>query len=100
PSPPKYTLLPYTTLFRSIKIDPGTQGGKMLRLKGKGVPEINGYGKGDLLVDVNIYTPANLSAEEKKLMEELKTAKNFQPNLNKKDRKSTRLNPVTIRSRM
>ncbi|HWY12391.1 MAG TPA: molecular chaperone DnaJ [Bacteroidia bacterium] len=69
-----------------IKIDPGTQGGKMLRLKGKGIPEINGYGKGDLLVDVNIYTPANLSAEEKKLMEQLKTAKNFQPNLNKKEK--------------
>ncbi len=69
-----------------IKIDPGTQGGKMLRLKGKGIPEINGYGKGDLLVDVNIYTPANLSAEEKKLMEELKTAKNFQPNLNKREK--------------
>ncbi|MBK7669361.1 MAG: molecular chaperone DnaJ [Sphingobacteriaceae bacterium] len=69
-----------------IKIDAGTQGGKMLRLKGKGIPEINGYGKGDLLVDVNIYTPANLSAEEKKLMEGLKTAKNFQPNLNKKEK--------------
>ena len=69
-----------------IKIDPGTQGGKMLRLKGKGIPEINGYGKGDLLVDVNIYTPANLSADEKKLMEQLKTAKNFQPNLNKKEK--------------
>lgn len=69
-----------------IKIDPGTQGGKMLRLKGKGIPEINGYGKGDLLVDVNIYTPANLSADEKKLMEQLKQAKNFQPNLNKKEK--------------
>ena len=69
-----------------IKIDAGTQGGKMLRLKGKGIPEINGYGKGDLLVDVNIYTPANLSADEKKLMENLKASKNFQPNLNKKEK--------------
>jgi molecular chaperone DnaJ len=69
-----------------IKIDPGTQGGKMLRLKGKGLPEVNGYGKGDLLVDVNIYTPAHLSAEEKTMMENLKAAKNFQPNLNKKEK--------------
>ncbi len=69
-----------------IKIDPGTQGGKMLRLKGKGIPEINGYGKGDLLVDVNIYTPANLSVEEKNIMENLKASKNFQPNLNKKEK--------------
>lgn len=69
-----------------IKIDPGTQGGKMLRLKGKGVPEINGYGKGDLLVDVNIYTPAHLTSEEKAMMENLKASKNFQPNLNKKEK--------------
>jgi molecular chaperone DnaJ len=69
-----------------IKIDPGTPGGKMLRLKGKGLPEVNGYGKGDLLVDVNIHTPSNLSAEEKKLMESLKESKNFQPNPNKKEK--------------
>ncbi len=69
-----------------IKIDPGTQGGKMLRLKGKGISEINGYGKGDLLVDVNVYTPANLTPDERKLMESLKLSKNFQPNLNKKEK--------------
>jgi molecular chaperone DnaJ len=69
-----------------IKIDAGTQGGKMLRLKGKGIPDINGYGKGDLLVDVNIYTPAHLTAEEKNMMENLKVSKNFQPNLNKKEK--------------
>lgn len=69
-----------------IKIDPGTQGGKMLRLKGKGLPEVNGYGKGDLLVDVNIYTPAHLTSEEKSIMESLKSSKNFQPNMNKKEK--------------
>lgn len=48
-----------------VKIDPGTQGGKMLRLRNKGVPDINGYGRGDQLVQVNIYTPKKLSNEEK-----------------------------------
>ena len=69
-----------------IKVDPGTQGGKMLRLKGKGLPDINSYGKGDLLVDINIHTPANLSADEKKMLEQLKDSKNFQPNPNKKEK--------------
>ena len=48
-----------------IKIDPGTQSGKVLRLKGKGLPDINSYGNGDLLVNVNVWTPQNLSNEEK-----------------------------------
>ena len=69
-----------------IKIDPGTQSGKILRLKGKGVPDINGYGKGDLLVDVNIHIPSTLSADEKKMMEQLKESKNFKPNPNKKEK--------------
>jgi len=54
-----------------ITIEPGTQAGKVLRLKGKGVPEINGYGTGDLLVVIDIAVPTKLSAEEKKLVEEL-----------------------------
>lgn len=69
-----------------IKIDPGTQGGKVLRLKGKGLPDVNGYGKGDLLVEISVYTPQNLSGEEKKIIEQLKTAKNFEPNPNKKEK--------------
>ncbi len=44
-----------------IKIAPGTQGGKVLRLKGKGLPDVNGYGKGDLLINVNVWTPRSLS---------------------------------------
>ncbi|MBK7733308.1 MAG: molecular chaperone DnaJ [Bacteroidales bacterium] len=47
-----------------IKIEPGTQGGKILRLRGKGLPDVNGYGKGDLLVNVNVWIPKNLSREE------------------------------------
>jgi molecular chaperone DnaJ len=53
-----------------IKIDPGTQGGKILRLRGKGLPDVNGYGKGDLLVNVNVWIPKNLSKEELKAVEQ------------------------------
>ena len=69
-----------------IKITPGTQGGKVLRLKGKGIPDVNGYGKGDLLVNVNVWTPKNLSKEEKKVLEKLKDSPNFQPAPTSKDK--------------
>ncbi len=62
-----------------IKIDQGTQSGKVLRLKAKGVPYVNSYGRGDLLVNINVWTPKNLSSEEKSLMETLKNSENFQP---------------------
>jgi molecular chaperone DnaJ len=69
-----------------IKIEPGTQAGKVLRLKGKGLPDINGYGRGDLLVEISVYTPNHLSGDEKKMMEQLRTSKNFEPNPNKKEK--------------
>jgi molecular chaperone DnaJ len=69
-----------------IKIDPGTQSGKVLRLKGKGVPEINSYGKGDMLVNINVWTPQTLSSDEKKILEQLRASKNFQPNPNRKEK--------------
>lgn len=69
-----------------IKINSGTQGGKVLRLKGKGLPDVNGYGRGDLLVNVNIWTPRELSKEEKAMMEKLKNSKNFKPNPTAKDK--------------
>jgi len=69
-----------------IKIDPGTQAGKVLRLKGKGLPSVNGYGRGDLLVNINVWTPQNLSAEEKKVMEQLRQSPNFKPNPGKGDK--------------
>ena len=59
--------------------DPGTQPGKILRLKGKGIPDINGYGKGDLLVKVNVWIPKNLSKEDKKTMEDLKERSFLKP---------------------
>lgn len=69
-----------------IKIEAGTQSGKVLRLKGKGLPDINSYGHGDLLVNINVWTPQNLSTEEKKTLENLKDSKNFIPNPNRKEK--------------
>ena len=69
-----------------IKIDPGTQSGKVLRLKGKGLPSVNSYGRGDLLVNVIVWTPQNLSSEEKKIMDQLRNSANFKPNPGKGDK--------------
>ncbi|HNX44362.1 MAG TPA: molecular chaperone DnaJ [Bacteroidales bacterium] len=62
-----------------IKIDPGTQAGKVLRLKGKGLPSLNSYGKGDLLITINIWTPKNLSRSEREILEQLQHSENFKP---------------------
>lgn len=69
-----------------IKIEPGTQGGQVLRLRGKGLPDLNGYGKGDLLVNVNIWTPKNVSKEEKEIILKFKESSSFKPSPNKKDK--------------
>jgi molecular chaperone DnaJ len=62
-----------------LKIDAGTQAGKILRLKGKGIPEVNSYHRGDELIYVNIWTPKALSKEERELVEKLQTSPNFKP---------------------
>ncbi|MDG1279512.1 MAG: molecular chaperone DnaJ [Algoriphagus sp.] len=69
-----------------IKIDPGTQSGKMLRLKGKGIKDINGYTRGDQLIMVNVWTPTNLSREEKNVLENLRFSENFKPDPGKGDK--------------
>jgi molecular chaperone DnaJ len=69
-----------------VKIDPGTQSGKVLRLKGKGLPDLNSYSRGDILVNINVWTPQHLSKEEKKIMEDLREAENFKPNPGKRDK--------------
>lgn len=69
-----------------MKIDAGTQGGKILRLRGKGIPELNSHHKGDQLVHVNIWTPQKLSAEEKATLEKLREAENFKPHPGKNDK--------------
>ena len=69
-----------------IKIDPGTQPGKILRIRGKGLPDVNGYGKGDLLVAINVWIPSKLSKEEEKMFDKLKDSANFIPNPDKNDK--------------
>lgn len=69
-----------------IKIDPGTQPGKILRLRGKGLPDVNGYGKGDLLVAITVWIPKNLNKEEQKMFEKLKDSSTFVPNPDKDDK--------------
>ncbi len=68
-----------------IKIDPGTQPGKILRLRGKGLPGVDTYGRGDLLVSINVWIPKFLSREERKLLEKLNESPNFKPNPTKTD---------------
>ena len=60
-----------------IKIEPGTQAGKVLRLRGKGIPDVNGYGRGDILAVVNIDIPSRVNAEEKKCLETLSGSEHF-----------------------
>ncbi|RLD63149.1 MAG: molecular chaperone DnaJ [Bacteroidetes bacterium] len=69
-----------------IKINPGIQAGKILRLKGKGIPEVNGYGKGDILVKINVWVPTNLSKEEKRVLEKLESSENFTPKPSKNEK--------------
>jgi molecular chaperone DnaJ len=66
-----------------IKIPPGTQSGKVFRLKGKGFPAVNSYEKGDQLVQVNIWTPQQLSSDEKSMLERMSNSPNFKPNPDK-----------------
>jgi molecular chaperone DnaJ len=69
-----------------IKIPAGTQSGKIFRLKGKGFPEVNGYAKGDQLIHVNVWTPQNVSTEEKSMLEKMNVSLNFQPKPEKSDK--------------
>lgn len=69
-----------------IKIEPGTQSGRILRLRGKGINDINGYGSGDQLIHVNIWTPKQVSKEEKATLEKLKESPNFTPKPGRNER--------------
>ena len=69
-----------------IKIEAGTQPGKILRLKGKGLPDVNGYGRGDLLVNINVWIPKNLSKEEKRVLEKFNESESFKPKPSKYDK--------------
>ena len=78
--------IPTLTGKVKIKIDPGTPSGRVVRLRGKGLPVVNGYGRGDLLVCLNVWVPKNLSKEEKKTLEDLQKHDNFKPNPTKQER--------------
>ncbi len=69
-----------------IKVEEGVQSGKILRLRGKGIPSINGYGTGDLLVHVNVWTPQALSKEQKQFFENMKEDSHFTPSPEKSDK--------------
>jgi molecular chaperone DnaJ len=69
-----------------IKIPPGTQSGRIFRLKGKGFPAVNSYEKGDQLISVNVWTPQTLTVEEKAMLEKLGHSPNFQPAPEKTDK--------------
>lgn len=69
-----------------IKIEPGTQSGKILRLRGKGIKDLNGYGKGDQLIHVNVWTPKSLSSDEKQKLESMRDSSNFQPKPGKSEK--------------
>lgn len=69
-----------------IKLEEGIQSGKILRLRGKGIPSINGYGSGDLLVHVNVWTPKTLNKEQKEFFEKMVNDENFAPNPEKSDK--------------
>ncbi|MCF8416037.1 MAG: molecular chaperone DnaJ [Crocinitomicaceae bacterium] len=69
-----------------IKVEPGTQSGKVLRLKGKGLPQLQGYSHGDLFIHINIWTPKKVSKEEREILEKLRNSENFKPNPDGNDR--------------
>ena len=73
-----------------VKIEPGTQPGKVLRLRGKGLPSVNSYGysngTGDLLVNISVYIPETLNKEEKQALEKMQSSDNFMPNLSIKEK--------------
>lgn len=74
-----------------VTIEPGTQPGKVLRLRGKGLPSVNGYGNGDLLVNVMVYVPENLSGNDKRAVEAMRDSQAFKPSQSTKERIFSRL---------
>ncbi len=69
-----------------IKIEPGTQSGRILRLKGKGLPSLERYGNGDFLIHVNVWTPQELNKDQRTFFENMINDENFSPNPNKSDK--------------
>jgi len=78
--------VPTITGRAKVKIPAGTHSGKILRLKGKGFPEVQGYARGDQMIYVNVWTPQNVSSEEKSTLEKLSKSDNFIPRPDKKEK--------------
>ena len=74
--------IPMVSGKAKIKIPSGTQSGKNLRLRSKGIPDVNGYGRGDMIVNIQVFTPQKISKEEKELLLKLNESDNFKPKLN------------------
>ena len=74
--------IPMVSGKAKIKIPPGTQSGKNLRLRSKGIPDVNGYGRGDMIVNIQVFTPQKISKEEKDLLLKLNESDNFKPKHN------------------
>ena len=70
-----------------VKVEPGTQSGTVVRLRGKGLPTVNGYGgTGDLYVKFAVWIPKKLNKEDKEIIESLKNKESFKPNPTKEDK--------------
>ena len=69
-----------------IKIEPGTQSGRIVRLRGKGLPSVDSYGNGDMLININVWTPKQLTKEERALLEKLRGAANFEPDVDHQEK--------------
>ena len=74
--------IPMVSGKAKIKIPSGTQSGKNLRLRSKGIPDVNGYGRGDMIVNIQVFTPQKISKEEKELLVKLNESDNFKPKQN------------------
>jgi len=69
-----------------IKVEPGTQSGKILRLRSKGLPDVNGYGYGDLLVFIQVWIPKKIDRQEREVLEKMRYSDNFKPSPSREDR--------------
>ena len=69
-----------------VKVESGTQPGRVLRLKGKGLPDVNSYGRGDLLVTINAWVPKKLDPNEREMLNKMNQSVNFQPDPNTKEK--------------
>ena len=71
-----------------LKIEPGTQSGTTIRIRGKGLPAVQGYGRGvgEMVVKILVWVPRKLSRSEKEKLEEMRSSSSFTPDLSREDR--------------